>query len=59
MAACAEEEGSQLKIVADVGKYKNFWVGVNRGIYLESMNPKVNYDPCLEIGGSELVSNPH
>lgn len=35
------EEEQEVNLLSERAKYKNFWIGVNRGILIDSKNPKI------------------
>jgi len=50
-----EEGETQVNLAIERAKYKSFWVGVNRGINLDSKNPRVLDDEYKKKDTGEPV----
>ena len=52
-----EDGDTQVNLAIERAKYKSFWVGVNRGINLDSKNPRVLEDEYKKKDSDEPVRN--
>jgi hypothetical protein len=55
----SEIDDTQVDLALERAKYQAFWVGVNRGIYIDSKNPKVLDEAASHRHGhgTQVISN--
>jgi hypothetical protein len=50
-----EEEEKSVNLASERAKYQNFWIGVNRGINIDSKNPRIIEDGAKRTASTEKV----
>jgi hypothetical protein len=53
-----EEEDNTINLASERAKYQNFWIGVNRGINIDSKNPRIIEDGGKRTAHTEKVRYP-